>query len=57
MVKYKPLKDKKAKTVLHGFIEIVNKSKHKQNKFWVDQSRKFYNTSMLRYLDDNNILM
>ena len=40
----KPLKDKKTKTVLHGFIEIVNKSKHKQNKLWVDQRRKiFYN--------------
>ena len=27
----KPLKDKKAKTVLHGFIEIGNESKSKPN--------------------------
>ena len=35
----KPLKDKKAKTVLHGFIEIVNESKRKPNKSWVDQRK------------------
>ena len=35
----KPLKDKKAITFLHGFIEIVNESKRKPNKFWVDQGR------------------
>ena len=35
----KPLKDKKGKTILHGFIEIVNESKHKPNKLWVDQGR------------------
>ena len=28
----KPLKDKKSKTVLYGFIEIVNKSKRKPKK-------------------------
>ena len=33
----KSLKNKKGKTILNGFIEIVNKSKHKQSKFWVDQ--------------------
>ena len=37
----KPLKDKKAKTVLHGFIWIVNDSKRKPNKLWVDQGREF----------------
>ena len=31
----KPLKDKKAKIVFHGFIEIVNESKRKQNKLLV----------------------
>ena len=31
------MKDKKAKTVLYGFLEIVNKSKRKPNKLWVDQ--------------------
>ena len=37
------LKDKKSKTVLHGFVEIVNESKRKPNKLWIDQGRKFYN--------------
>ena len=32
----KLLKDKKAKTVLNGFSEIMNKSKSKSNKLWVD---------------------
>ena len=35
----KSLKDKKAKTVLHGLIEKVNKSKQKPNKLWVDQGQ------------------
>ena len=32
----KLLKDKKAKTVLNGFSEIINKSKSKSNKLCVD---------------------
>ena len=32
----KPFTDKKAKTVLNSFIGIVNESKHKPNKLWVD---------------------
>ena len=35
----KPLKDKKVKTVLNAFIEIVNESNHKSNKT-VGWSRK-----------------
>ena len=35
----KPLKDKKGKTVLNAFIEIVNESGRKLNKLWVDQGR------------------
>ena len=42
----KPLKDKKGKTVLNGFIEIVNKSNPKPNKLWVVQVREFYNKLM-----------
>ena len=37
----KPLKDKKAKRVLKGFIKI---------------EREFHNTSMHKWLDDNDIL-
>ena len=32
----KSFKDKKAKTVLNGLIEIVNESKPKSNRLWVD---------------------
>ena len=39
----KPLKDKKGKTVLNSFIEIVNEFNRKPNKLWVDQGREFYN--------------
>ena len=51
----KNLKDKKAKTVLHGFIEMVSKFKLKPNKLWVDQRREFYNNPMQKWLDDNDI--
>ena len=36
----KPLKDKKGKTVLNAFIEIVNESNSKPNKLWFDQGEK-----------------
>ena len=35
----KSLQDKKAKTVFHGFIEIVNESERKPNRLCVDQGR------------------
>ena len=38
-VSVKPLTDKKVKTVLNGFIGIVNESKRKPNKLCVDQGR------------------
>ena len=49
----KPLKDKKGKTVLNAFMEIVNESNRKPNKLWVDQGRKFYNKLMQEWLDNN----
>ena len=39
----KPLKDKNAKTVLHGFIGIVDEYRRKPNKLLVDKRRKVYN--------------
>ena len=41
--KYVWVKDKKGKTVLNAFIEIVNESNSKPNRLWVDQGREFYN--------------
>ena len=51
------MEDKKAKTVLHGFVEILSRSKRKQNKLWVDQGKGFHNSPMQKWLDDNDILM
>ena len=53
----KPLTDKKAKTVLDGFIGIVNESKRKPNKLWVDCGRQCYNNLMQKSFDNNEILM
>ena len=53
----KPLKHKKAKTVLHGFIAIVNKPKRKPNKLWLDQGREFYNNLRQKLLANNDILI
>ena len=35
----KPLKDKKPKNHLHGFVDIVKRSKRKPNKLWFHQGR------------------
>ena len=51
----KSLKDKKAKTVFQGFIEIVNKFKPKL--LLVDQGIKFNKNIMQNLLDDNDILI
>ena len=52
----KPLIDKKANSVLNGFIAIVNGPKLKPNELWFDQGRELYNKLMQKWLDDN-ILM
>ena len=52
----KPLMNKKADTV-NGFIGIVNESKCKPEKLWVDQGRKFCDNLKRKWLDDNDILM
>ena len=53
----KPFKDKKGKTVLNVFIEIVNESNHKPNKLWADKGKEFYNELMQEWLDNNDILI
>ena len=42
----KPLKDRKGKTVLNTFIEILNESNRKRNRLWVDQGRELSNKLM-----------
>lgn len=42
----KPVTNKKINAILDGFNKIVNESKRKPNKFWVDQERELYNKLM-----------
>ena len=53
----KPLKDKKDKTVLNAFIEIVNESNCKPNKLRVHQGREIYYRLMQEWYFNNDILM
>ena len=38
-----PLKDKKGVTIVKAFQSILNSSKRKPNRIWVDQGSEFYN--------------
>ena len=52
-----PLKDKKGTTIVHAFQTILNNSKRKPSKIWVDQGSEFYNSRFKKWLKDNNIEM
>ena len=45
-----PLKDKKGITITNAFQKILNESKHKPNKIWVDKSSDYYKRSMKSWL-------
>ena len=51
------LKDKKGTTVVNAFQSILDNSKRKPNKIWVDQGSEFYNNHFKKWLKDNNIEM
>ena len=51
------MQDKKCKTVLNAFIEILNEFNRSPNKLWVDQGREFYNKLIQEWLDNNDFLM
>ena len=52
-----PLKDRKGTTIANAFQKILNNSKRKPNKIWVDQGSEFYNNVFKKWLKDNNIEM
>ena len=52
-----PLKDKKGVTIVNAFQSILDNSKRKPNKIWVDQGSEFYNSSFKKWLKDNDIKM
>ena len=43
--------------MVNGFQKILNDSKRKPNKIWVDKGSEFYNNSFKKWLRDNNIEM
>ena len=52
-----PLKDKKGATITDAFQSILDKSKKKPNKMWVDQGSEFYNNNFKKLLKNNDIIM
>ena len=47
----KPTKNKNGKTVLNGFIKIVNESNHKLNKLWVDEEKSSITVLCKKWFD------
>ena len=52
-----PLKDKKGVSIINAFQSILDISKRKPNKIWVDQGSEFYNNSFKKWLKDHKISM
>ena len=52
-----PLKNKKGDSIVEGFQNMLNKSKRKSNKIWVDHGSEFYNNKFKIFLKDNDIEM
>ena len=52
-----PLKDKKGTTIVNEFQSILNNSKRKPNKIWVDQGSEFYNNVFKKWLKHSDISM
>ena len=52
-----PLKDKKGISIVNAFQKILDDSKRKPNKIWVDKGSEFYNNIFKKWLQDNDIVM
>ena len=52
-----PLKDKEGVSIVNAFQSILDKSKRKANKIWIDQGSEFYNNFFKKLLKDNDISM
>ena len=44
-------------SIANGFQKILNNSKRKPNKIWVDRGNEFYENSFKKWLQDNDITM
>ena len=52
-----PLKDRKGVSIINAFQKILDSSKRKPNKIWVDQGSEFYSNVFKKFLKDNAIGM
>ena len=52
-----PLKDKKSFPIVNAFQSILDSSKRKPSKIWVDQSSEFYNSFFKKWLQNNDLKM
>ena len=52
-----PLKDKIGITIVNAFPRVLESSKWKVNKIWVDQGSEFYSNSFKAWFNDNDIKM
>ena len=52
-----PLKVKKGISIVKTFQIILKQSNRKPNKIWVDKGSEFYNVSLKKWLQDNDIVM
>ena len=50
-------KRQKRINIFNAFQRVLNSSKRKSNKIWVDQGSEFYNSSFKKWLKDNDIRM
>ena len=53
----KSLKDKKTKTVLHSFVDLIKESNRKSSKSRLDRERGIYNSPMQNLLHCNGLLI
>ena len=51
------MKDKKGVSTVNAFQKILDDSKRKPNKIWVDKGGDFYNNSFKKWLQDSDIAM
>ena len=52
-----PLKDQKEVSIVNAFQRILDSSKRKRNKIWVDQGSEYCNNVIKKFLKDDDISM
>ena len=52
-----PLKDQKEVSIVNAFQKILDSSKRKRNKIWVDQGSEYCNNVFKKFLKDDDISM